>query len=390
MGAADRGRAPRHAGSATPAPSSTCARAARCASAGPSTAPSAGGVVDVEPPPASPTAGPYCASRSTASPPRGNSTLVEFTLVRGGRRHAAARRRERLRALRRPDAAGRRRGQGNREGWAASSTTCASTPSASPSDRERRRRPGLRRAGRPHSLARARPARRARRGTATTLAGELPVSRVARVKHLGGPRPRRAGRRRPASAARVHYRVRPARPEEAARWMAGGSPRSGTGAWPPSTPPARNQDRPLPRPPGRSVGPMPDATDQRRAAVFALYQRDVTGRALADARRREARFTRALALRGAGLRRVPRREIARLSRGLDARPDRAAGARDHARRPARDAAPERPGDVPIPPEGAIAEAVRRRRVLRRRRARVRQRDPRPPRCARSARIRAHR
>ena len=57
-------------------------------------------------------------------------------------------------------------------------------------------------------------------GTATTLAGELPVSRVAVVKHLavldraglveGGRRGRE-----------VVYRVRPARLEEAARWMAG-------------------------------------------------------------------------------------------------------------------------------------------------------------------------
>ena len=56
--------------------------------------------------------------------------------------------------------------------------------------------------------------------TATTLAGELPVSRVAVVKHLaildraglveGG----RHGRE-------VRYRVRPERLEQTARWMAG-------------------------------------------------------------------------------------------------------------------------------------------------------------------------
>jgi DNA-binding transcriptional ArsR family regulator len=56
-------------------------------------------------------------------------------------------------------------------------------------------------------------------GTATTLAGELPVSRVAVVKHLavldraglveGGRRGRE-----------VRYRVRPERLEETARWMA--------------------------------------------------------------------------------------------------------------------------------------------------------------------------
>jgi DNA-binding transcriptional ArsR family regulator len=57
-------------------------------------------------------------------------------------------------------------------------------------------------------------------GTATTLAGELPVSRVAVVKHLavldraglveGGRRGRE-----------VRYRVRPDRLQETARWMAG-------------------------------------------------------------------------------------------------------------------------------------------------------------------------
>jgi DNA-binding transcriptional ArsR family regulator len=57
-------------------------------------------------------------------------------------------------------------------------------------------------------------------GTATSLAGELPVSRVAVVKHLaildraglveGG----RHGRE-------VRYRVRPERLEQTARWMAG-------------------------------------------------------------------------------------------------------------------------------------------------------------------------
>jgi DNA-binding transcriptional ArsR family regulator len=56
--------------------------------------------------------------------------------------------------------------------------------------------------------------------TATTLAGELPVSRVAVVKHLavldraglveGGRRGRE-----------VRYRVRPERLEQTARWMAG-------------------------------------------------------------------------------------------------------------------------------------------------------------------------
>ena len=56
--------------------------------------------------------------------------------------------------------------------------------------------------------------------TATTLAGELPVSRVAVVKHWrsstapGWSRARRQGRE-------VRYRVRPERLEQTARWMAG-------------------------------------------------------------------------------------------------------------------------------------------------------------------------
>ena len=56
-------------------------------------------------------------------------------------------------------------------------------------------------------------------GTATTLAGELPVSRVAVVKHLavldraGLVASRRQGRE-------VRYTVRPERLDAAARWMA--------------------------------------------------------------------------------------------------------------------------------------------------------------------------
>jgi DNA-binding transcriptional ArsR family regulator len=56
-------------------------------------------------------------------------------------------------------------------------------------------------------------------GTATTLAGELPVSRVAVVKHLavldraGLVAARRQGRE-------VRYTVRPERLDAAARWMA--------------------------------------------------------------------------------------------------------------------------------------------------------------------------
>jgi DNA-binding transcriptional ArsR family regulator len=57
-------------------------------------------------------------------------------------------------------------------------------------------------------------------GTATTLAGELPVSRVAVVKHLAILD--RAGLVEGARRGReVRYRVRPERLEETARWMAG-------------------------------------------------------------------------------------------------------------------------------------------------------------------------
>ena len=57
-------------------------------------------------------------------------------------------------------------------------------------------------------------------GTATTLAGELPVSRVAVVKHLavldraGLVAARRQGRE-------VRYTVRPERLDATARWLAG-------------------------------------------------------------------------------------------------------------------------------------------------------------------------
>lgn len=57
-------------------------------------------------------------------------------------------------------------------------------------------------------------------GTATTLAGELPVSRVAVVKHLGilDRAGLVEGRRR---GREVRYRVRPQRLDDTARWMAG-------------------------------------------------------------------------------------------------------------------------------------------------------------------------
>ena len=57
-------------------------------------------------------------------------------------------------------------------------------------------------------------------GTATSLAGELPVSRVAVVKHLAVLD--RAGLVEGGRQGReVRYRVRPERLEQTARWMAG-------------------------------------------------------------------------------------------------------------------------------------------------------------------------
>ena len=84
-------------------------------------------------------------------------------------------------------------------------------------------------------------------------------------------------------------------------------------------------------------------SDQRRAAVFALYQHDLTGRELDDVFERDASTVHARArLRRAGLRARTSTTLHRPPRqGLDGRPHRPAGAGDHARRAARDAAPRR-------------------------------------------------
>ena len=99
--------------------------------------------------------------------------------------------------------------------------------------------------------------------------------------------------------------------------------------------------------------------DQRRAAVFALYQHDVTGRELDELFERDAStFTRALAYAASDY-----------AEDLDARIDRHA----HGWSVERIAPLERaimriallemlhpdaaPGDTPIPAEGAISEAV---------------------------------
>ena len=135
-------------------------------------------IVDLDPPRRFSIAGRRSASTGARSPttatPRSSSSRSPRR-----RRHPAAGRRERLRRARRHRrAAARGRTRATPRAGRSSSATSRTTRSASPPDGD------LRRAGRSHALARAQPAGRARRGTATTLAGELPVSRVAVIKHL--------------------------------------------------------------------------------------------------------------------------------------------------------------------------------------------------------------
>jgi len=100
-------------------------------------------------------------------------------------------------------------------------------------------------------------------------------------------------------------------------------------------------------------------TDQRRAAVFALYQHDLTGRELDDLFERAAStFTRALAYAVADYAEELDALIERHAKGWTV--DRIAPLEKAIMRVALleivhpDAAP---GDTPIPPEGAIDEAV---------------------------------
>jgi N utilization substance protein B len=100
-------------------------------------------------------------------------------------------------------------------------------------------------------------------------------------------------------------------------------------------------------------------TDQRRAAIFALYQHDVTGRALGDVLPADARpFTGALAHAVDDHREELDAVIARLAEGWTL--DRIAPLERNILRAAllelRD--PDLvAGDGPIPPEAAIDEAV---------------------------------
>ncbi len=104
---------------------------------------------------------------------------------------------------------------------------------------------------------------------------------------------------------------------------------------------------------------MSRRTDQRQAAVFALYQHDLTGRELDELFVRGASsFTRALAY-----------AVADYAEELDALIERHARGWSVARIAPLDKAIMRvalleilhpdaaPGDTPIPPEGAISEAV---------------------------------
>ena len=116
-------------------------------------------------------------------------------------------------------------------------------------------------------------------------------------------------------------------------------------------------------------------TDQRRAAVVALYQHDLTGRPLAETLGPNASlFARALAHaaadRARGARRGDRPPRARLVGAADP----AARAQHHARRADRDAAPGR---------GARRRSRSRRRARSRRRSRARRRSAAPTRRASS-------
>ena len=104
---------------------------------------------------------------------------------------------------------------------------------------------------------------------------------------------------------------------------------------------------------------MSRRSDQRRRAAFALYQRDLTGRVLDDVFERDAsKFTRGLAHVADDLREELDGYISRHARGWSV--ERIAPLERAILRVALvemlhpDAVP---GDQPIPPEGAISEAV---------------------------------
>jgi N utilization substance protein B len=104
---------------------------------------------------------------------------------------------------------------------------------------------------------------------------------------------------------------------------------------------------------------MSRRSDQRRAAAFAIYQRDVTGRELEDVLDRHAsEFTRALAYAVDDYRDELDAIIGRHAKGWAI--DRIAPLEKAIMRVAlleMRHADVAPGDTPIPPEGAIDEAV---------------------------------
>jgi len=104
---------------------------------------------------------------------------------------------------------------------------------------------------------------------------------------------------------------------------------------------------------------MSRRTDQRRAAAFAIYQQEVTGRPLEDLLERDAStFTRALTYAADDYREELDEIIGRHAKGWTI--DRIAPLEKAIMRVALlemrhpDVAP---GETPIPPEGAIDEAV---------------------------------
>ena len=101
-------------------------------------------------------------------------------------------------------------------------------------------------------------------------------------------------------------------------------------------------------------------TEQRRAAVWALYQSDLLGRPLGETLPRDVHgFTFALAEQVLEHQAELDELIRRYAAGLVAGADRPARALDPARRPVRAAVSRTiaPGEQPIPPEGAINEAI---------------------------------
>ena len=92
-------------------------------------------------------------------------------------------------------------------------------------------------------------------------------------------------------------------------------------------------------------------SDQRRDAVFANYQRDVTGRPLEELIAEARPLTRELAEGVDSHREELDDDDRRPRQGLDGRPDRAAGPERDAGRPVRDRITDTPAEV------AIDEAV---------------------------------